>query len=264
MRTGIFRNLVALAAVGLSAQAYAGTEADYQALRSWCVQRDAHHNDAAWQSANSPIKYFHYHHYCNAMRLENRLITPRDARERSAVISDMFDNLSYVIKSVQEPHFLLPEVYALRGRALYVGKRYAEAETDFLNALQRDPKHARAAAYLATLYMDTNRRPQAVEVVRASLAQSPGDYRLRQLGKELKIELPPERPAAVVESTSSGASTQPAESAAAKGDAAPSELPANANGTDAAPEAPTTGCRFCPPEGIQSKWRESFREKPKQ
>ncbi|KAI5916668.1 MAG: hypothetical protein JSR64_02930 [Nitrospira sp.] len=264
MRIGIFRNLAVLAAAGLSAQAYGGTEADYQALRSWCVQRSAHENDTAWQAANSPLKYFHFHHYCFAMKVENKLIAPRDAAERKRVVDEIVGQISYVVSHVQPDHFLLPEAYALRGRALYVGKRNVEAESDLLRALQLDPRHTRAAAQLATLYMNTNRRSDAANVVRATLELMPGDYRLRPLAKELKIELPPERPPQAVEKAPIAPPSEAADNKAPSIVVPPSDSPEPVGPAEAGVETAVTGCRFCPPEEIQSKWRESFREKNKQ
>lgn len=264
MRMDIFRSLAALAAAGLSAQAYSGTEADYQALRSWCVQRSAHQNDAAWQAANSPLKYFHFHHYCFAMKVENKLIAPRDAAERKGVVDEIVGQISYVVSHVQPDHFLLPEAYALRGRALYVGKRNVEAESDLLHALQLDPRHTRAAAQLAMLYMNTNRRSDAANVVRATLELMPGDYRLRQLAKELKIEQPPQRPPQAVEEAPAFPHSEAADSKAPSVEVSPTDPAEPVAPAEAGIETPVTGCRFCPPEEIQSKWRESFREKNKQ
>lgn len=263
MRRAIFRNLVALAAVGLSAQAFAGTEADYQALRSWCVQRNAHQNDSAWQAANNPMKYFHFHHYCFAMLVENKLIAPRDAAERKAVVNEIVGQISYVVGHVKPDHFLLPEAYALRGRALYVGKRNVEAESDLLRAVQLDPRHTRAAAQLAMLYMNTNRRSDAANVVRATLEQMPGDYRLRQLGKELKLELPPEQPPQAVEKVPAAPPSEAADNNVPRAEVTPSDSPESVAPAVTGVETPVSGCRFCPPEEIQSKWRESFREKSK-
>ena len=60
----------------------------------------------------------------------------------------------------------MPEVYFLRGWAQYYGKQHIEAESALLNAPQLDPRYARAAAQLATLYRATDRRAKAAEVVR--------------------------------------------------------------------------------------------------
>lgn len=255
------KSLVAFAAIGISSCASAGTEADYQALRSWCMERDLRQNDVAWQEENNR-RYFHFHHFCYAMKVENKLIAPRNQQERKAVVDEIAGQTTYVIGHVPENHLLLPEVYAMRGRAMYVGKRYVEAESALRNALRLDPRHARAASYLASLYLDTNRRSEAVKVVSAGLALTPGDYRLRQLGKELRIELPPERAATGVDSAPQAGSGPSGESAAVKTEALPPDAHARAEGAEQPTDVPAIGCRFCPPDEIQKKWRESFGEKP--
>lgn len=265
MALSVCRWLVLFLVTGVSTYALAATEAEYQALRSWCVQRLQHRNDAAWQAANNPQKYFHFHHYCNGMKWESVLIAPRDGQQRNNVVSEIVDQTSYVITHAEPTHPLLPEVYVLRGRAMHVGRRYAEAEADLLNALRIDSRHTRASSYLATLYLDTNRRLEAAEVVRAGLSRAPGDRRLRQMGKELKIELPPEAPPPVVEGASpESADTIPREAAHAESQAATdSDAGTNLESGPETREVPASGCRFCPPEEIQNRWRESFRDSPK-
>ena len=83
----LLRSVILLAgSFGMVAGAAAGTEADYQALRSWCVQRTANHDNAAWQAANNPQRYFHFHHYCFAMQWENKLISAANQKDRVAAV----------------------------------------------------------------------------------------------------------------------------------------------------------------------------------
>lgn len=252
------------AALVVSTCASAGTESDYRALRSWCVQRNAHQNDAAWKAAHNDQRYMHFQHYCLAMISEGMLISPSSGQGKNA-LGSVLGETSYVISHVPDSHFLMPEVYAMRGRALFLGKRHAEAEKELNHALRLDPSHSGALGYLASLYIETNRKGKAVDLVRAGLALAPDNKRLRQLGKELKIDLPPEdsAPAAKIPEPESAGS--PAESTPAVADSAPAVAEASTGKDVSSDEViPDRGCRFCPPEEIQRKWRESFGNAPKQ
>lgn len=106
----LLRSVILLAgSFGMVAGAAAGTEGDYQALRSWCVQRTANHDNAAWQAANNPQRYFHFHHYCFAMQWENKLISAANQKDRVAAANTIINETSYVIRHVPRTHFLIPE-----------------------------------------------------------------------------------------------------------------------------------------------------------
>ena len=243
--------------------AAAGTEADYQTLRAWCVQRTANQDNAAWQAANNPERYFHFQHFCFAMPWENKLVTAANQQDRVTAANTIVNETSYVIRHVPRTHFLIPEVHVLRGRAYYASKRYVEAEVDLLAALQLDPRHARAAVQLATLYRNTDRPAKAVEVVKGALSGSPGNFRLRNLGKELGVALPPV-PEKAQTPTRPAVPEQPVATSVpeAATDARSAAATDEGRAAEAADEA-TSACRFCPPEEIQQRWRDYFDETQK-
>ncbi|HMZ28955.1 MAG TPA: tetratricopeptide repeat protein [Thauera aminoaromatica] len=268
----VLRAAVLLAGSIAMTGASAGTEADYQALRAWCVQRLQNQNNAAWQAANNPQKYFHFHHFCFGMQWENKVVGSASQKERERYVGSIVNETSYIISHAARSHFLMPEVYFLRGWAQYYGKQHIEAESALLNALQLDPRHARAAAQLATLYRATDRRAKAAEVVRTALKLSPNDFRLRKMGEEFGVELPPlvrppaPKPAAPAEPSQA----EPADAAPATTEATVTQEAATAARSAAqvdqdagTAEGASQGCRFCPPAEIQKRWRESFGEPQK-
>jgi tetratricopeptide (TPR) repeat protein len=270
MMERLLRSVILLAgSFGMVAGAAAGTEADYQALRSWCVQRTANHDNAAWQAANNPQRYFHFHHYCFAMQWENKLISAANQKDRVAAANTIINETSYVIRHVPRTHFLIPEVYALRGRAYHSSRRSIEAESDLLVALHLDPRHVRAAMLLVSLYRSSDRRGKAEEVVKAALAASPGDPRLRKMGQDLGVALPPvpaRTPAAAPSPPAAAADAVPEQpdAAAVQDTADPRSATTTGEGeAEAAEEGGASACRFCPPEDIQKRWRESFGEAQK-
>ena len=267
----LLRTVIVLAGVlSVVGGAAAGTEGDDQTLRAWCVQRTANQDNAAWQAANNPERYFHFQHFCFAMPWENKLVTAANQQDRVTAANTIINETSYVIRHVPRTHFLIPEVHVLRGRAYYASKRYVEAEVDLLAALQLDPRHARAAVQLATLYRNTDRPAKAVGVVQGALSGSPGDFRLRKLGKELGVALPPvperaqapDRPAAPEQPVATSVPEAATDARSAAAAAAATDEGSAAEAAEAVDGA-TSACRFCPPEEIQQRWRDYFDEAQK-
>ncbi len=179
-----------LAAASLALPAHAGTQAEYQALQNWCVERDRHKDDSAWQANNNPQKYFHFQHYCSAMRAMDRINRARNRQDVQYAVGLVKGELQYVIARYPAEYFLMPEVYALRGKAEFLGGSIADAEVSLLHALQLDPTHAGAYVTLIDLYKGTNRKARAVDTVRAALAAAPGHKGLRRKAQELGVEVP--------------------------------------------------------------------------
>lgn len=180
-----------LTATCLPAPALAASQADYQALKLWCIERDKWSaGGRKWDFPNRD-EYTHFHHYCSAVNALNKAIVATSKKDLTFQLGEVMNNTGYVISHVAPDHPLLAEVYALRGKAGIVGHNNVGAEMELLQALRRDPKHVDAIATLAQLYADTGRKDKAVETVRTGLASAPGYRSLRRLGKELGLQLPP-------------------------------------------------------------------------
>lgn len=179
-----------LAAAVLALPAQAGTQAEYQALRSWCIERDKHKEDSAWQANNYSQKYFHFHHYCLAMKDIDTIYRARNRQEVQYAISRVKDNLHYVISRYPAEYFLIPEVYALRGKAEYLGGSNFDAKLSLVRALQLDPNHVGAHITLVDLYVKMNRKAEAIKAIRAALAVAPEHKGVRRIALELGVEVP--------------------------------------------------------------------------
>lgn len=66
-----------------------------------------------------------------------------------------------------------PELDYLRGRALYLSKQHAQAETLLVGAAEKMRKDARPHATLGVLYADTNRVPEAIASLRTATQIDP-------------------------------------------------------------------------------------------
>lgn len=179
-----------LVAAVLAFTAQAGTQGEYQALRSWCVERNKHKDDLAWQSANNPKNYFHFQHFCSAMRAMDKMYSARNRQEVQYSVSLVQQELGYVITHVPVEHSLMPEVYALRGKAEFFGNAISKAEVSLVRALQLDPNHVGAHITLVDLYIDTKRKDKAIEAIRAAIAVAPEHKGVRHKAKELGVDVP--------------------------------------------------------------------------
>jgi tetratricopeptide (TPR) repeat protein len=246
----------------------AGTQAEYQALQSWCVGRDKWSAEGRKTDYPHPDEYFHFHHYCSGMNALNSLYSTVDTRKQRYQAGLVVNETGYVIGHVPENHFLMPEVYALRGRGLLLAKQLPQAETSLLKALQLDPRHLGAHLSLGTLYLETNRKPKAIETAKAGLAIDPQHKGLRRLAGELGIKLeevklapPQQQPVTPPSASPTTPPTAPSSTTAPPG-APPSkpvrqEVDKPAEKTREAPKSSDTApanagsatnpwCRFCP------------------
>lgn len=172
-----------------TAPVIAGTQAEYQALQQWCVGRDKWTAEGKHTDYPNPPEYFHFHHYCAAMNAMNKLYSMIDARKQQYQAGLVVGETGYVLTHVAENHPLMPEVYALRGRALALIKQTGQAETNLMKALQLDPRHVGAYSSLGNLYLDSGRKAKAIESAKAGLTADPQNKSLRRLAGKLGMNL---------------------------------------------------------------------------
>lgn len=233
-----------------SVPTFAGTQAEYRALQQWCVGRDKWTEEGRKTNYPNPPEYFHFHHYCGALNAMKSLYTATSKVRMNYAAQSVMGETGYVINHVPESHTLMPEVYALRGKAMAIVKQNARAETNLVKALQLDPKHVGAYATLANLYFDTKRRAKAEETVKTGLSVDSQNKALRRMASDLGIKVEALKP----EDVTVELPVQPAPKAevvVVEPASAPAEVdsaPTNAT----SPEPPKIGsptnpwCRFCP------------------
>ena len=231
----------AVAAAWGSKPVFAGTQAEYRDLQQWCVGRDKWMAEGSKTDYPNPPEYFHFQHYCSALRAMKSLYSATSQEKMRYASGLVINESDYVISHVPESHTMMPEVYALRGKAMAIVKQNASAETNLAKALQLDPKHVGAYATLANHYLDTKRRAKAEETVKMGLSVDPQHKALRRMAADLGIKVEAPKPEEVV----TNSATQPAASVEAP---AVQAVPAGAP----PPEPPKIGsptnpwCRFCP------------------
>jgi tetratricopeptide (TPR) repeat protein len=241
----------------------AGTQAEYQAIQQWCIGREKWSAEGSKTDYPHPQEYFHFHHYCYAINYVNKLYSTVDPGKRRYLAQLVVGDTGYVISHVPEDHFLMPEVYALRGRGLLLAKQMPQAESSLLKALALDSRHLGAHLSLGALYLESKRKEKAIETVKAGLTIDPQHKGLRRLAGELGIKLEelkpspaPQQPAtAPATPQSAGAHTPPTATPAQKPalgevDKPPTKTDVSPKTTETAPPnvgSPTNPwCRFCP------------------
>jgi tetratricopeptide (TPR) repeat protein len=139
----------------------------------------------------------------------NRLYATLDPIKQRYEASLVGGETGYVISHVPENHFLVPELYALRGRAQSLIKQTPQAEASLLKALQLDPRHVIAYLSLGNLYLETNRKAKAVEATKTGLAIDPQNKPLRRLAAKLDIKLVEAKPESVQPKSATTSGDQP-------------------------------------------------------
>ncbi len=249
MSTLRFALTLLLAATHLPVAALADSQTDYQALKLWCIERDKWTQEGRTRAMTmpTPTHYYHFHHYCAAVSALNKSHVVRNEVDRRYQLERVIGESNYVLTHVAANNPLLPEVHALRGQALLVGHKSADAERELLKALELDPKHLDAHITLARLYSDTKRKDKEIETVRSGLALAPGNRTLRRMGEKLGVELPSpeEKPAAAVPDAPA-AGNEPAPVGAALPNVEPAQSESGVSPIDIPIGSPTNPwCRFC-------------------
>ncbi len=170
-------------------QVLADTQVKYQALKQWCAGRDKWAAEGGKTDYPNPNEYFHFHHYCFALKAMNNINSTIDIDKQRAATGTVVGETGYVITHVPEHHFLMPEMYAIRGRAQLAIKQNSKAEESLNKALQLDPRYTDVYASLGNLYLNTNRKEKAAEVTQTGLAIDPQHRALLRLAGKLGIKL---------------------------------------------------------------------------
>lgn len=263
MKTRFLFNLLFLfLAAEFPSAAQAGTQSEYKALRNYCFAV------ARWQSGGNrgapPTKgnltdVAQFSPYCATVLGMDKLYIPRNQAEKQTVLAKIESDMSFLISQLPGDHYLLPEVHAQLGKALYLANDYAAAETNLLKALSLDPGHAPVYVTLAELYRSTKRKDKAVEAVRAGLALSPEITSLRRIARELGITVnktpPPAKtpaPKAMAETEVKATPPTPIEANAGRAKTEATPTPATEGALPPPADSGEIGrpgnpwCRFCP------------------
>lgn len=203
-----------------------------------------------WQGQMGHNNWIHIHHYCGGLIELNRYYSSSTGRKK-ANLHNAVKEFTGMINAFSSDFYLLPEVYLNRGKAFKFMGRDSQALSDFMKALELNPRLAPASIDLADLYAKSGKKEQALSVLKEGLEHSPTTNSLRRRYQELGGDLNaiPEIPVPAAdppEPVLSEVVSEPADAAkAAEPDTTTVTEPKIGNESN-------PWCRFCPAESSDS------------
>ena len=253
---------------------YGPTDAELASLPPFCKARIrgvSKADKAPFEAQLGTNNFLHIHHYCIAANLVNRLRSVTDQNKRGTMMREAIANYMYVINAAEKSFWMRPQIHLEIGRVyLQMGKK-GEALGQFQQAINMNPQFQQAYMPLIDAYRQLGDNASALDMAKTGLRYFPDSKPLQQAYLSLGGKQPFPEPIAKGEAAKpkpespppepKSADEKPADSAALDGKEAPSDGQAT-EGENA--QSIERGCRFCPPDEIQKKWRESFGEPRKQ
>lgn len=263
MKRLFFAGIAALAIVDcLAAEAFAPSDSELSMLPAFCARKLKGQETPA-----EGARYPHMHHYCFGLNFVNRALRSRDPSDRRFNLSSAKGEFGYVIKHTPPDYWMRPQIYVDVGRVHRQLKETVEALGMFSQAIAMNPAFLPAYAELITTYRMNGDRKSALETATSGLRYLPDAKSLQDAYLEFGGRKPfpePVRRSPVTE-------TPVGEAAQGDSEKVPAhkyQAPANRDDVSSTSESelgrvdandpPEKGCRFCPPEEIQKKWRDSF------
>jgi tetratricopeptide (TPR) repeat protein len=266
MKWVFFAGLLVCPLFANAAESFTPSAAELRLLPAFCTDRLQKGSSGKGVAAAAQLgqgNYLHIHHYCFAANFVNRARRTLNRKDRSYNLGLAKNNYNYVIKATEPRFWMRPQIYVELGKVHLQLKEVGDANRLFNDALAFNPEYEPAYHALIDMYKDVGRGKDALEVATAGLRQVPASVSLKKVFLDLGGKEPfpePIGPAAQAPSDSVSSPDQASVNAGATADTAPDT--ATAAPTDDAPDGsepiPENGCRFCPPDEIMSRWRESF------
>ena len=266
-----------VATIAFAQQNPEGSPAEKALLPKFCIVRFKDDKQSAEAQAvigqlGGWENFLSIHHYCYAQVFLNRAgkaSNPRDAEyQRQLAVGEY----GYILRAARPDFWMRPQMYVELGR-IHIQRRQPEkALVLFHNAIAFNPAYLPAYMALISQLRQMGDRSAALEAASAGLQHLPGSVALKKnyldLGGKEPFPEPITReapaPRDVGAQTPSVTPKDEGESnAASVASESAAQLAPDAQ-VEAADGEAERGCRFCPPEEIQQRWRDSFGEQVEQ
>lgn len=266
MKNAVVGWLLAISAVSAWAVApVQPTEEEFRSLPEVCVKRLK-----GTMSRDEMRMYPHLHHYCFGLNFVNRASRSKSAQSRGFNLGNAIDNFDYMVKFLPPGHWMRPQVYVDKGKAHVQAAQHAEAVELFNRAITENPAFEPAYLQLIEALKRTGAQGSALEIATAGLRYIPSSGLIKRAYFELGGKEPLPEPAAKGgaenaeppaggEITSSAELPEPQNASPASAESA--DGGAEESGQDEASKRTAEAaraCRFCPPDEIDERWRDSF------
>lgn len=268
--------VVALALAASTIPAYASeypSDAELGTLPSFCtvkLKMRGSPQEKAEIARYGRANWEHIHHYCVALVSVERARRAANPGQVQVYLKTAAEQYEYVNGGFEKTFWLRPQIYLEYGKVLVRLNRQNDAVRLFSDAVKLSPAYLAAYLSLIDTYKTLGMKPAALDAATAGLRNLPDAKALQQAYLDLGGQRPfPEpaqaRPAEPPSTTEVARPESPARENVPASSAEKSSASAPPGETgEAASDAAGRSCRFCPPEEIQKKWRESFSEPAKQ
>lgn len=252
-----------------SLETFAPSEAEIAQLPPFCAKKLKRQ-----MSPQEDALYANIDHYCFGLNFINRAARSGDQTSRSFNLTSAKGEISYSIKNLAKGHWLLPQLYTDLGRAHLKLKEGDQAVRAFGQALKLNNAYEPAYRGLIDSFRAAGSPSSVLDVARSGLRYLPESSYLKKVYLESGGKEPFPQPVVKSEGTAQKKAPQDSPVQESKGNLQddPTEAPPEherASETEPAADASENrdvdrACRFCPPEEINRRWRESFESAPKQ
>ena len=224
--------------------------------------------------------WIHLHHYCHGLKWANRARQSVDRRTRAGTLGMAKGEYQYAARAAGAGFWMRPQIYVELGHVHLGLGELGEAGRLFAEAIGASPGYLAAYLGLIDVHRRSESRAAALEVATAGLRQIPDAQPLQKAYLEFggnkpfpapaRAQAPRSAPPSPAEPQAEPTAGQEAvEPDRAQDDSAASsatDAPGATDATDAAgarratdvSESSGRACRFCPPEAIEQRWRDSF------
>lgn len=238
---------------------YGMTDAELAALPPLCMAKMKGNNPSNYVAQFGAHNWGQMHHYCHGVKFVNRARTyPKDRR---FYLNNAKGEYRYVINHTKPDFWFRPQVYVELARVHMQLGETAEAQSQLHAAIAFNRGFEAAYVSLIELQVGMGTRSAALETATEGLKYLPDSKRLQKayLDNGGKKPFPEAVVKVVPPAAAEGQSPEAAEqiSRPQEEDAAAQSGPGDSQQTSTQP-AVERGCRFCPPDEVQQRWRESF------
>lgn len=127
----------------------------------------------------------HLHHWCRAAVTRHRYFNASSPQKKRGYKSDFHDEMDYVIRNMGPAWPYTPLLLAEKGEMFLLDKKYPEASSQALNAIQLNPAFARAHVLLVNVYNAMGQKDKALEAATEGVRHNPGSATLKRMYDEL-------------------------------------------------------------------------------
>lgn len=208
--------------------------------------------------------WIHLHHYCHGLKWANRARQSVDRRVRAGNLGMAKDEYQYAARAAGAGFWMRPQIYVELAHVHLGLGELGEAGRLFGEGIGASPNYVAAYLGLIEVHRRNGAKAFALEVASAGLRHVPESQPLQKAYLEFGGNKPFPAPVRTQDSQAAvpevPAESPPAPPTVNQGAVEPDDAPAAPVPADASGVSESTGraCRFCPPEAIEQRWRDSF------